>query len=191
MNRIRIVRIPRALIKPSTILIIFCNVLIFMFMQILLFWYVISKAIENIIIDKSSMISNIIKNSTILQEQLNNYINSDTYIQIYNKSLISNKIREDFNIQLTWQWMLFPFLIVIIIISLGLLFALYAHRCTRDNTLKLDKTDIIILGMVFLSFLTEIIVIFVLIMRYVYVSDMEIIKFFMNSGIIDLPKLKK
>lgn len=177
----------RAFIKPSTVLIIFCNVLIFMFFQIFLFWFVISKAVENIIIDKTSMVYDIIKNSTTLEQQLNSFINSSDYSTIYNKSIIDSKQRNEYNTQLTWQWMTFPFLVVIIIITIGLFYTAYVHKCTRNNGLKLDKTDIIILGMIFLSFLTEIIVIFVLIMRYVYVSDMEVIKFFINSGIINLP----
>jgi hypothetical protein len=79
--------------------------------------------------------------------------------------------------------MLIPFLIVIIILSLGILYTCYVHRYTNNNILKLDKTDILILMMVFMSFLTEIIFIFVLVMRYVYVSDMDMIIFFMTSGI--------
>jgi hypothetical protein len=175
-------------IKPSTILVIFCNVLIFMFMQILLFWYVISKEIENIIIDKSSIAHEIIKNSTKLNNQLNTYLDSKEYALIYNQSLIDKEKRIAFNINLTWTWMFTPFLFVISILTIGILYTIYIHRYTSNNTMKLDKTDLIIIGMVFLSFLTEIIVIFVLIIKYVYISDMEIIIFLINysSGIIGL-----
>lgn len=167
-------------IKPSTILVIFCNVFIFMLCQILLFWFVISREIENIIVDKSSIVYELIKNSTILQKQLNDYITSEGYQIIYNKSLIDKAKRLEYNLELTWQWMLIPFSIVIGIICFGVLYAAYVHRFTRNNTLKMDKTDIIILAMVFLSFLTEIIIIFVLIVRFVYVSDMDIIIFMGN-----------
>jgi hypothetical protein len=172
-----------AIIKPSTILVVFCNVLIFMLMEILLFWYVISKAIEDIIVDKTSIVYGIINNSTRLRTQFNKYVQSEEYAVIYNQSLVDGTERTNFNVNLTWEWMLSPFLIVIIMLFLGLFYTIYVHRCSTDNTLKLDKTDFIILAMVFLSFLTEIIVIFVLIMRYVYISDMEIIIFFMNFAL--------
>ncbi len=171
------------IIKPSTILIIFSNVLIFMFMQILLFWYIISKAVENIIIDKSSIIGNIVKNSTRLQVKLNEYIQTDDYQIIYNQSLIDKQQRTEYNMKLTWQWMLIPFLLVIIILIIGILYTIYVHRYTSYNTLKLDQTDLILLVTVVLSFLTETIFIFVLVIRYVYISDMDIIIFFINSDI--------
>jgi len=147
----------------------------------LLFWFVISKAIENIIIDKSSIVKQIIHNSTSLQLQLYNYIQSVEYQTAYNKSIIDKQIRYEFNINLTWQWMQIPFTLVICILGFGLAYTFYIHRYTQNNTLKLDKTDIIILMTVFLSFLTEVIFIFVLVTRYEYVSDMNVIIFLMNS----------
>jgi hypothetical protein len=172
------------IIKPSTVLLIFCNVLIFMFMQVLLFWFVISKAVENIIIDKSAIIKEIINNSTLIQQKFNNYIHSDEYLTVYNQSLIDKQSRTDFNMNLTWKWMLIPFLIIVTILVIGVIYTAYVHRYTQYNTLKLDKTDLIVLAMVFLSFLTEIIFIFVLVMRYVYVSDMDMVIFFMNSNFV-------
>jgi len=168
------------LIKPSTILIIFCNVLIFMVAEILLFWYVISDAIENIISEKSSIVKEIIKNSTVLQEQINTYTQSPTYLQIYNQSIIDKEQRITYNINLTWQWMLIPFLFVIGVITVGILYTLYIHNYTSNNSLKLDKTDGILLTLMILSFLTEIIFIFVLVTRYEYISDLDIIIFLMN-----------
>lgn len=168
-------------IKPSTILVIFCNVLIFMLMQILLFWYVISKAVENIIVDKSAILRDIIKNSTAVRTRLHEYINSIEYQTIYNQSLIDKQTRTEFNMDLTWKWMMTPFLIVITILCIGSLYSIYIHRYTQYNTLKLDKTDLIVLATVFLSFLTEIIFIFVLVMRYIYVSNIDIIIFLANS----------
>ncbi len=173
------------IIKPFTILVIFSNVLSFMFMQTLLFWYVISKAIENIIIDKSYVVREIVRNSTQLRSKLNDYVQSEDYKFIYNQSLFDKQLRTEYNINLTWQWMFAPFLIVIVMLGLGIIYTIYIHRYTRYNTLKLDKTDLIILTMVFLSFLTEIIFIFVLIMRYVYISDMDVIIFFINSDLIN------
>ncbi len=173
------------IIKPSTALIIFCNVLIFMLCQILLFWYVISKAVENIIIDKSSIVRDIISNSTVLQHQLTNYIKSTEYSIIYNQSIIDKSKRNEFNINLTFQWMMSPFILVISVLSLAILYTMYVHMYSTNNTLKLDRTDILVLTTVFLSFLTEIIVIYVLIMRYVYISDMEIIIFIINSKMIN------
>lgn len=170
------------IIKPSTILTVFCNVLIFMFMQILLFWYVISRAVENVIIDKSTIIRDVVKSSTELQNRLDKYINSTDYQIIYNQSLIDGKARNDFNVDLTWKWMLIPFSVVIAIITIGVVYTFYVHHYTYYNTLKLDKTDVIILATVFLSFLTELVFIFVLIMRFVYVSDMDMVIFFINSG---------
>ncbi len=170
------------IIKPSTILVIFCNVLIFMFFQILLFWYVISKEIENIIIDKSLILHDIIQNSTVLHNQLIDYTLSEEYLKVYNQSIEDSEERNQFNISLTWTWMFFPFTIVILIIFIGISYAIYIHRCTSKNNMKLDKTDMIILITVFLSFLTEIIFIFVLIMEYEYVSDMDIIIFFIKMG---------
>lgn len=171
-------------IKPSTILLIFSNVLIFMMMQILLFWYVISKEIEKIITDKSSILKYIIQNSTVLLYKLNEYISSDEYLKVYNQSLSDAEERNKFNISLTWLWMFFPFTSVTIIIFIGIIYAIYIHRCTSKNTMKLDKTDMILLITVFLSFLTEILVIFILIIEYVYISDMDIIIFFIKMGAV-------
>lgn len=160
-----------------------------MMSQILIFWYVISKAVENIIIDKSSIIREIFQNSTLLQTQLYGYLNSEEYQKIYNQSMIDKNERTQFNINLTWQWMLIPFLIVIVLLVLGILYAMYVHRYTSNNTLKLDRTDIIILLLLFLCFLTELIFIFTLVMRYVYVSDMDMVVFLMTSGVINFIQL--
>lgn len=176
-------------IRPSTLIIIFSNVLIFMLMQILLFWYVISREIENIIINKSILIKRIIMDSNIFYSKFNNFIQSEEYINIYNKSINDKKTRIDFNLNLTWEWMLPPFLIVICILIGGIIYAIHIHtKIDQDNpnSLRIDKTDSIILTTVFFSFLTEIIIIFILIMRYVYISDMDIIIFFSN---IFIPQL--
>jgi len=173
------------IIKPSTILVVFFNVLIFMFMEVLLFWYVISKAIENIIIDKSSIVRDIISNSTSLQNQLDTYVNSQQYAVIYNQSLVDAQERTDFNISLTWQWMTAPFSVVIGILVGGLIYTAYIHLYTSNNTLKLDRTDLLVLSLVMLAFLTEIIFIFVLVIRYQYVSDMQVIIFMMNSDLVN------
>lgn len=171
------------MIKPSTILIIFCNVLIFMFMQVLLFWYVISKAVEVIILDKSTTIKNIIKNSPRLQERLISYTQSNEYTNIKQLSSIDSNNRITYNIDLTWKWMLIPFLIIIIVIFLAIIYEIYLYKFTQYNNLKIDKTDLLVLITVFMSFFTEIIFIFVLVTRYIYISDMDMILFTLNSNI--------
>lgn len=143
------------MIKPSTILIIFCNVLIFMFMQVLLFWYVISKAVEVIILDKSTTIKNIIKNSPRLQERLISYTQSNEYTNIKQLSSIDSNNRITYNIDLTWKWMLIPFLIIIIVIFLAIIYEIYLYKFTQYNNLKIDKTDLLVLITVFMSFLLK------------------------------------
>jgi hypothetical protein len=157
-----------------------------MLMQILLFWYVISKAVEIIIIDKSLIVREIFQNSTLLQKQIKGFLNSESYSLIYNQSLIDQKQRNEYNVELTWQWMMIPFSVVIAVLSFGLIYSFYVHRYTSNNTLKLDRTDIIILLLLFLCFLTELIFIFTLVMRYVYVSDMDMVVFMMTSGIVNV-----
>jgi len=169
------------IIKPSTILTVFSNVYIFMYMQLLLFWYKISKTVENILVDKAQIVKDIIQNSKILKTKLNTYVQSEEYQRIYNQSLIDKQARIEFNLKLTWQWMFIPFLIITIILIIGVIYAVYVHRYTQYNTLKLDKTDMINLATVFLGFLTETIFIFVLVMRYIYISDIDMIIFFINS----------
>ncbi len=127
--------------------------------------------------------------SNIFYSKFNNFIQSEEYINIYNKSINDKKTRIDFNLNLTWEWMLPPFLIVICILIGGIIYAIHIHtKIDQDNpnSLRIDKTDSIILTTVFFSFLTEIIIIFILIMRYVYISDMDIIIFFSN---IFIPQL--
>jgi hypothetical protein len=157
-------------------------------MQTLLFWYVISREVEIIIIDKCSVLREIIKNSTFIQTKINDYVNSEEYQIIYNQSIIDKQKRHEFNVRLTWKWMIVPFSTVIVVLIFSTIYTIYVHKYTQYNTLKLDRTDLIILTTVFLSFLTEIIFIFVLVMRYVYVSDMDMVIFFMNSNFIMFPE---
>ncbi len=168
------------IVKPITILITFVNVLIFMLAQTMIFWYVVSRSIENIIIDKSSIARDIIHNTTILHLKLEEYIKTKEYLTIYNISLENNKIRTEFNVNLTIQWMLYPFMGTAIAILLGLLYTLYVHKVSKNKSLMIDSADIVVLGLVVVSFATEIAIIFILIMRFVYVSDIEIIIFVMS-----------
>lgn len=156
-----------------------------MFMQTLIFWYVISKAVENIIIDKSIIIKEIINNSTVLTATLYNYTHSSEYIIAHNKSGHDASQRTEYNYNLTKHWMTVPFSIVVGILSVGTIYTIYIHCFTEFNNLKFDKAHVIILLLVFYAFLAEIAVIFILIMRYVYISDMEVIIFIANSGILD------
>ena len=94
--------------------------------------------------------------------------------------MTNNELRTEYNMNLTVQWMFIPFLVVIIINILGLLYTAYAHYYKKQE-LMIDKSDFIILCLVFLAFLTEIAIIFILVMRYVYVSDLDIIIFIMNN----------
>lgn len=155
-------------------------------MQILLFWYIISKAVEGIIIDKTYILKEIFRNSTYVKIQLDNFVQGEEYIKIYNKSILDKDERYNFNTQLTWWWMISPFSVVIGTTFLGIIYTVYIHKYTHNNTLKLDKTDVIILFLLLLCFLTEIIFIFTLVLRYVYISDMDIIIFIMTSGILNL-----
>lgn len=168
------------MIKPSTILFISLTILIFMVMQILLFWFVLSKSLESIVIDKSHMISDMIANSTILKHRFEDYIKSEEYISMYNNSIRDSEKRYNTNVEVTWKWMFIPVLICVVIIFLSVVYTSYVHNKLDDDELKMDRTDVLNLTMVVFSFLIEVVIIYVLILRYIYISDIDVLLYFIS-----------
>lgn len=90
-------------------------------MEILLFYYIISRLIENVIIDKSTFVKDLLDTNDDLKKIVRDYYNSSEYQKIKEKATLDRQLRETMNIQLTWDSMLAPFIIVmsIIIMSVG------------------------------------------------------------------------
>jgi hypothetical protein len=121
-----------------------------MLMEILLFYYIISRLIENVIIDKSTFVKDLLDTNDDLKKVVRDYYNSTEYQRIKEKAVLDRELREIMNIQLTWDSMLAPFIVVIsiIIMSVGyeiiLVYKLKKPKTHIDPLGPVDQASIII-----------------------------------------------
>jgi hypothetical protein len=74
--------------------------------------------------------------------------------------------------------MLAPFVIVVSIIVISIVYEIINDQINHKRSF--DKTDAVILCIVFVAFLSEIVFYYIVIDRYRYVSDNDILRYFIN-----------
>ncbi len=166
--------------KTQDLIIIFSNVISFMTLQTCFFWYVASFKIENIIDSKSKFIKDILYIFPETFVLLNNYTQSDMFLELKKEAESDKYRRDEYNTELLITWMIPPF-IGMLLLLIGCIIECYIHKK------KFDRTDKIILSMVLMSVFTEVIFYFVVIFRSEILADMEILKIILDKvGVNDI-----
>lgn len=166
--------------KLSAIIIAFSNILIFITLQTLLFWFIVSKSVENTIDDKTILINDIIIGVPELEQNLDLFIESEQYKYIVEKATGDKILRDEFNKELLLKWMTFPYSFVIIVLVISLLSELYFSFRGINKSHRFDRVDAMIMSTVFLAFVTELIFYYIVISRSRNIPDMDIIRILLN-----------
>ena len=161
-------------INTSSLIIVLSNILSFMIIQIIFFWEIASNNIDRIIDDKSQLIILLAQQFPDLEFAINNFTYSPEFQIIKYQAIQDSQNRYNFNLNLIWNWMLPPLCSILGI----LIFVCILELCWIK---KFDKSDFLILAMVFFCFVTEVIFYFTVIYRSEIISDMEVINLLLNN----------
>jgi len=163
--------------KTSSAIIIFTNVLSFMTMQTIFFWFIVSRSIDKIVLDKSILIKSIAKDNYEFDYQIRKYLNTTEFKNDYNQGLAESILRQEYNINLLWNWMTLPFSVIIGFLILNIIVEL----AQTDRSKKFDKIDFLILLSVFTAFLSEVVFYFVIINRSRIILDTDLFIFMVKN----------
>jgi hypothetical protein len=183
-------------LDPSNLIIMFSNILAFMIMQSLFFWYIVSKSVENVVDEKTGLLVGLGNNIPQFKKILLDYIVDSERTQFILEKASSDSIkRRSYNLDLMWTWIGPPFITILSFLFLSFMVLLIFHK-----RFKFTYKDFYLLCTVFLAFLTEILFYFTVISRSRILGDMEIVKIlltiisgteedFIIDNIVSLPPL--
>jgi hypothetical protein len=160
---------PELNISYAGLIIIFSNVLSFMIIEALFFWYIIGRNFETIIDEKASAFKQIYKEIDGINTTVDKFINSVNITELEISAREFRDIRHTHNINEFSRWLTGP----IVTISILLILCILAEFRYKK---KFDITDFKILIFIFFSFTTEIIFYFVVIYNSDILSDIEFIE---------------
>lgn len=169
---------------PANSIVMISNIIIYITLQNIFFWFKVSRSVENLIDEKSILFKDLAKNDDI--KNLYSVLLSDTnkIEHILEKASIDREERYEHNIELIFKWNspIFCILFSFIIIEACILFykkSTYVkneQNINSESVYKFNRIDYILLCMVCLAFLTEIIFYFAVLERSILIGDSEIIK---------------
>lgn len=160
---------------PANIIVMTCNIIIYIVLQNIFFWYKVSRSVENLIDEKSVLF---IKFAEIdeIKTLYKNLLDNKNIEHILEKAEIDedNRYTHNLSLMVNWNIPVFSVLLSILLISIGLLII-------KRKIYKFNRVDFIFLCMVCLAFATEIIFYFIVLKRSVLVSDSEIFKTMLSA----------
>ena len=158
-------------LNPANLIIMFSNILAFMVMQSLFFWFIVSKSVENVIDEKTELLIKLGENIPQIKELLVDYIkDSEETDKILEKAYKDYNQRELYNINLIWEWIGPPFITILTMLIITCVILVF------NKNFKFTRKDFYLLCTVFLAFFTEILFYFTVISRSRILSDMEVLK---------------
>lgn len=178
-------------LTPPVIFITFLNIGFFMVVQILFFYIIASKQIDVIIESKVDIINEYIKHSDEANDNIKNYLNSDTFKDKHKKALLTEKERMRLNRKIIWL-KLKPFLITIFTIVLLSLIVIILFTLkpiqkrfnisqNKIDNYTLSLSDKVLVLFVLGAFSTELLFFFGMVKKYEFVGDHEIINLMFNQ----------
>ncbi len=159
-------KIIKEVFDPINTLIILLTILFFMTIEILFFWYIVSKEIEKIIQDKSNIISTFAKENKDFKEYIEKYM-QDNESNLKNSSEYQYKIRSEENYKLFYDKFSIPICVIITCIIINIIYLIHIRRVPT-------KIELLLFGLIIFSFITEFIFYFVVIKEWKYISDNKI-----------------
>ena len=183
----------KSLLKNHTplILITFLNVAFFMIVQILFYYFIVSKQIDEIVISKVGIINTYIKYSKFVNNKIKEFKNSNDY-KIKEKQAENTEIKRlSINRNIIWM-KLKNFLIIVLsiiifcIIILTIFSFSYIQKKFNLNSKEASKitlslSDKILILFVLGAFTTELLFFFGMVNRYEFVGDHEISSVLYNN----------
>lgn len=155
-------------LDPANLLIVFANVLAFVILETLFFWFVASKSVEDVLQDKADLVTYFVTRRPVTEYDMKVYLETEA-----NKKklpTIANEQRQEREVN-NWELVkayIFPIgLICVTIIAALLLFMLFR----RQVLTTIDRT---LLAMVLGAFLTEVYFYFTVTSQLIYIGDDEI-----------------
>lgn len=174
-------------VTAPILLVTFLNIEFFMVVQIFFFYFIASKQIDVIIESKADIINKFSESSNILKCKINSYLNSDEFKKNKNYSDEINKKRMKLNLDIIVKRKLVWLIIIGIFIFISFSVAISGTIISRVNknddkyvywkSQGFSKSDLILILFVICAFTTEIAFFFLMVKKYEFIGDMEIINF--------------
>ena len=155
-------------VDPSNLLILVANILAFVVLETLFFWFIASHSVERVLEEKASFIADFMEKKGFTKEMLTEYLNSEyatkTLPEIANEQ---QREREQQN------WDLVVKYIQPVVIGLSVaLFLLFVYM--RYKRQPLTRIDVFLLFLVLGAFSTELYFYLTVTSQVIYIGDTEI-----------------
>jgi len=175
------------IVDSENLLLMFFNIFIFIVIEIIFFWYILSYQIVYIIEDKAYLIVLAAQQNPDLKQQILEYLTNNASTDISQNAIIDKEARDAYNYQLIFTY-LGPMIYAIFAILITIAFyKLIGYRIInwlfglQYNGAKMSCSSYILLVCVIFSFLTEIIYYYVVINQWNFISDAEVILLMISS----------
>lgn len=155
-------------INPANLLLVVANVLAFVILQTLFFWFIASRSVERVLEDKAGFIATFFSQKGVTKEMMTDYLNSPSNKEELAKvAAQQRKGREQQNWELVQQYIQ-P--IVIGLLSAFLFLSLVMFRRGQPLT----RIDMFLLFLVLGAFSTELYFYLTVTSQVIYIGDGEI-----------------
>jgi len=165
------------LCTSENLLLMFFNIFIFMIIEVIFFWYVLSYQIVYIIENKAELLVLAAQQNPSVKKQVLLYLNNGTESSA---AIEDRNLRNSINVQLIFQY-LGPFMYVIFsILILIIIYKICGYRLVNKilknqyDGSKMSASSYFLLMCVICSFITEIIYYFVVINQWNFISDAKL-----------------
>jgi hypothetical protein len=164
------------LFSPVNGFIITFNIIFFLGILLLFFWYILSSQFETIILDKVEILTLLSKNDPTIKKNIEEYLST---IDINKLAIIAKNEKETRNIQNNDLFVkkLLGWFIVLGTITM-ICFILLCLHATKNS---ISKGDLLLVFLLLFSFVTEIIFYFAVIDSWKFIGDYEIVKTYLTS----------
>ena len=187
MKSLKFLKILKKVFDSENLLLMDFNVFIFIVVEIIFFWYILSETLVYIVLDKSDLIIYMANQDPIIKKNLINYLNTiDVQETIPQRALIEKEARISYNYNLILTYLgptvytIASILVSIIfykIIGLKLInrvFSRYNYNYQLDNK-PISKSSYHLLLCVIFSFIPEILFYYIVIRTWKFISDAQLI----------------
>ena len=172
------------IVNPVNSFIISFNILFFLIVLFIFFWYVLSVQFEVIILNKTELITLYAQNDPSVNQAVTAYVQSINLPELQAAAEADETARNKSNLNLLIGYPAtsnnpFPVFVWYIILSI-VTFGLFIWLCVHAAKNGLTSGDKLLLFLLVLSFITEVIFYFAVVNTWEFIGDYEILKTFMT-----------
>jgi hypothetical protein len=162
-----------SLIDKFSYISILINIIIFYSLQYLLFKLLLSKLLNKILSNKLEIIKTLMDRNKLVETIIKRLIEKN-----YNTAKENNDkekaIRDKINKKVTYIYVLLPIMIMI-----GIIIFLILYK--RKESRKWNIYDTLNLILIFIAYLTEIYFLLLIVNKYIFIGDQELIYIILNN----------